>query len=490
LAKLSELNFLAISLFFVAAVCFVAPNGNLRGDDLPAYASPPRYDTYYNSRSYSDNYSQRRGYSSSGVPNSSYYGNYRAYDRNLRDLQGGYNRYDRRYSSTLPSNSNSSLLRNDTWKGPSSNLNGYYSKPESNITGTIPNRSTSSLFSSQRRPFSLKNSELESRLAKQANRASKDILRYDTTESENSLEEGMNLLESQRRKVHVDSLEELKVKDSKVKVDDSITEKADLIEAERMQKVLTPEGFDAWLKLRMDEKDRKEKQDSIDEKKLQPDKRGDEKTNPKEKDADGGDATESESKNSLKWQSESFENYDRNITYEQALQADEKYAEFEKVAQANHDKYVNIGDKLLKEGHYYDARDAYSMAAAWDSDSPAALAGRGYAHFAAGEYMSSATHLMWAIESGGTFLKMKINIADVIGNAELFDKRFSELDGVYQGTGFYKSAFLLAYISYQNGQHEKAAEYIKAADEAVSGNKAIVSLKKIIDNGLETDSRE
>lgn len=489
LTRLSELRIFGrfFLLFLCAGVCLSGYAGLSYAKNLPPIP-PAGYNPYYQNQVQTNIYGSDSRYWRPGEP----YDPARVTDSYLRDLYSGrsrglpyaYSESDRRNSSGRSYGSQNSLMRSDRWTTSSNSKSGFYLKPETNITGNIPDRSVSSLYSSQRKPFSLNSSELESRLARQADRASKDVLRHDNTEFKNPLEERMNLSDSQALKQHVPALQETSDKDVAVNIKDFLSERSDQIQAEKMQKVLTPEGFKVWLEVQAEENKRKEKElgdSKIAE--MEEEFINSEEIDPEESDADSKDPKEQN-------KSEDLAEITKKITYEQALAADQQYEDFITQVDAKFNKYLKLGQKRLKEGQYYDARDAFEMAGIWSEKNPAALAGKGFAHFAAGEYMSSTANLMWAIEPSDKFLEIKIDIAEIIGSAELFDKRVEELKTVYQTTGFHKSSFLLAYISYQNGEFEKAREYINTAKETLGQTDAFKSLKKAIDNGLKIDSRE
>lgn len=484
LTRLSELknSGRVFLLFLCAGVCFLGQGGVSYADNLPPYPATSRDSGTYQSRVFGNTFGLSERYSPSGIPYDLSVSDpfvRDSYIRRSRGLPYAYNELDHRISPTLPYRPQNSLSRNDRWSGASSDRRDFYLQPESYITGSIYDSSASALYSSQRKPFSLNDSELASRLAKQSDRASKDVLRYDNTEFENPLEDRMNLLDSTDRKLHVKTLQENSDKDVPLNIKDVLSDRSDQIQAEKMQKVLTPEGFRVWLEVQVEEKKRLEKELNVSKSAETEDRTDD----PEETDADSEDSKEED-------ESESVAEITKKITYEQALAADRKYEEFEILADANFDKYTMLGQTFLKEGLYYEARNAFEMASIWSDKKSAAIAGKGFAHFAVGEYMSSATHLMWAIECSDKFLENKIDIAGVIGSDELFDKRIEELKTLYQTTGFYRSAFLLAYISYQDGEFENAAEYIDIAKETLGQTDAFKALKKAIDNGLEIDSRE
>lgn len=169
-----------------------------------------------------------------------------------------------------------------------------------------------------------------------------------------------------------------------------------------------------------------------------------------------------------------------NLKSKRSIELLEKARNFENHANGKFNVYVKIADKFLRDGEYYNAKDAYEIAGVWKSDSARAYAGKAYAHLAAGEYMSSATYLMRAMESSDEYAKTKVDVAGMIGNKELYDKRVGEVKVMYEAGGFYKAAFLLGYLSYQEGDFELAKECIDSAGSKLSGTRGWKSLKAAI----------
>ncbi len=122
--------------------------------------------------------------------------------------------------------------------------------------------------------------------------------------------------------------------------------------------------------------------------------------------------------------------------------------------------------------------------------------GKAYAHFAVGEYMNSSACLMRAFESSDKHSEKKVDVAALIGNKKLYQKRLAKLEVLYKEGGFYdageyydesgyyKAAFLLAYLSCENGDLNKAKEYIDSAGAQMRQSNAWKSLRDLIKERL------
>ncbi|MBW8015443.1 MAG: tetratricopeptide repeat protein [Planctomycetes bacterium] len=161
-----------------------------------------------------------------------------------------------------------------------------------------------------------------------------------------------------------------------------------------------------------------------------------------------------------------------------------KIKNFESVVNEKFMVNIKAADNYLAQGQYHNAIDAYEMACAWKNNDPVAHAGKAYAHLAAGEYLNSLTHLIQALEYSGEFAGKRADIAGLIGNKKLYEKRLSDLKGKYESGRFYKTAFLLAYLSWQDGDFVKAKECIDSAAPKMGKTKAWKSLNKAIEEGL------
>jgi tetratricopeptide (TPR) repeat protein len=143
--------------------------------------------------------------------------------------------------------------------------------------------------------------------------------------------------------------------------------------------------------------------------------------------------------------------------------------------------YMRTAEECLKQGKYYSAADAYTLASIYKPDDPLAYAGRSHALFASGEYMSSAYFLARAINIFPQYVNFKVDINAMIPDKDRLESRIAD---VKQWTSKGESAelsFLLAYIYYQLGKTDLALEAIKFSAEKMPKSAPIETLKQAIE---------
>jgi len=135
----------------------------------------------------------------------------------------------------------------------------------------------------------------------------------------------------------------------------------------------------------------------------------------------------------------------------------------------------------LKQGKYYMAAGFFDQAHIFDSTKPEALAGKGLALFAAGEYVSSALYLARAIEMSEQYARSDVDLAAMLGQRDVLERRIADAEEWLERSCSAELEFLLAYIYYRTGMLEKAQKSIEAASKEMPGSKAVATLKKVID---------
>ena len=159
------------------------------------------------------------------------------------------------------------------------------------------------------------------------------------------------------------------------------------------------------------------------------------------------------------------------------------YGTFEAFAAARYTEHMAQGDKLLKEGKYYRAADSYTMALLYKKNDARALAGKSYALFAAGEYMSSALFLSRALEAAPEYASEKIDIVAVIGDRDKIESRVADVEQWFKRSQAPELQFLLGYMYYRLDRLPQASEAIKTASEKMPESAAAATLKKAIEGG-------
>lgn len=143
--------------------------------------------------------------------------------------------------------------------------------------------------------------------------------------------------------------------------------------------------------------------------------------------------------------------------------------------------YMRSAEEFLKEGKYYRAADAYTLAGIYRADDPLAFAGKSHALFASGEYMSSAYFLARAINIFPQYVKFKIDIAAMIPDKDRLESRIADIKQWISRSGSPELNFLLAYIYYQLDKIELAAEAINSAAAKIPDSVPVSVLKQTIE---------
>ncbi len=162
---------------------------------------------------------------------------------------------------------------------------------------------------------------------------------------------------------------------------------------------------------------------------------------------------------------------------------------FEEYTKAKFDEYMQAAEEFIKQGKYYRAADAYTLASLFDSTSAKALVGRAHTLFAAGEYMSSAFFLKKAIVSSPDFLKKK-GLVDSLKDRDMIENRlFDKQNGLIRWQMQSKSpelAFLLAYVFYNKDNFADAGRAIDFAAQQMPDSPEVKTLQKAIKDAANT----
>ena len=157
------------------------------------------------------------------------------------------------------------------------------------------------------------------------------------------------------------------------------------------------------------------------------------------------------------------------------------YETFASFSEDKFNQHMRAGEQYLKQGKYYRAADAYTLASIYKPDDPLAYAGKSHALFAAGEYMSSALFLSRALQIFPEYAQFKIDIEAMVGNRDKLESRIVDVEDWLKRSGAPELQFLLAYVYYQMDRPERAKEAIDAACEKMPQAPAVIALKKAIE---------
>jgi tetratricopeptide (TPR) repeat protein len=158
-----------------------------------------------------------------------------------------------------------------------------------------------------------------------------------------------------------------------------------------------------------------------------------------------------------------------------------KHKTFASLADDKFNRYMRAGEEYLKEGRYYRAADAYSLASVYKPSDPLAYAGKCHALFAAGEYISAALFLSKTMEIFPEYVQFKVDIVAMIGDKDKVESRISDIKEWYDKSDAAELQFLLAYIYYQMDRLDAAKEAIEKAYKKMTDVGAVAVLKQAID---------
>ncbi len=178
-----------------------------------------------------------------------------------------------------------------------------------------------------------------------------------------------------------------------------------------------------------------------------------------------------------------FEQVDLSVRAKAILGEHKTFAGF---SEDKFNQHIRAAEQYLKEGKYYRAADAYTLASIYKPDDPLAYAGKGHALFAAGEYMSSALFLSRALEIFPGYVHFKVDIVAMLGDQDKIETRLADVRQWVQMTDAAELRFLLAYVYYQMGRFEWAKKAVDGAYEKMP-TPAVTTLKKAIDETIESD---
>jgi len=158
---------------------------------------------------------------------------------------------------------------------------------------------------------------------------------------------------------------------------------------------------------------------------------------------------------------------------------------FASSAEDKFNQHIRAAEQYLKQGRFYRAADAYTLASIYKPSDPLAYAGKSHALFAAGEYMSSALFLSRALEIFPEYAKFKIDIATMVGDRDKLESRIADIEHWLQTNEVGELQFLLGYVYYQMNRLSRAKKAIDIAYEKMPNSPAVIALKKAIDDAIK-----
>lgn len=153
-------------------------------------------------------------------------------------------------------------------------------------------------------------------------------------------------------------------------------------------------------------------------------------------------------------------------------------------SQAKFIHHMQAAEEFLKAGRYYQAADYFALANIYDSDNPLALAGKGHALFAAGEYISSALFISRALVIAPEYAQTNIDLRAISGGENELASRIADAEQWLARSGSNELRFLLSYVYYRTGRLNQAKQAIDVIYKKTPQSPAVQALKTAIEDKL------
>ncbi len=160
------------------------------------------------------------------------------------------------------------------------------------------------------------------------------------------------------------------------------------------------------------------------------------------------------------------------------------YKSFAVLSDDRFNQHMRAAEGFMKQGRFYRAADAYTLASIYKPNDPLGYAGKSVALFASGEYLSSSLFLARALEIFPEYAKVKIDLVGMIGDKDTVENRILEARDWMDKSDSGELEFLLSYIYYQMDRLEFARQSIEAAAKKMPDSPAVAAMKKAIDERL------
>jgi len=159
-----------------------------------------------------------------------------------------------------------------------------------------------------------------------------------------------------------------------------------------------------------------------------------------------------------------------------------RHKSLDSLSESKFNQHMRDAEDHLNAGRYYRAAGSFSLASVYQADNPLALAGRGHALFAAGEYVSSALFLSRALAINPEYLQMRVDLVAMLGDGNKLAGRIADIEQWLARSGSSQLQFLLGYVYYRTGQLLRAKQAIDAAYEKTPESPALQAMKITIDH--------
>jgi len=157
------------------------------------------------------------------------------------------------------------------------------------------------------------------------------------------------------------------------------------------------------------------------------------------------------------------------------------YESFAAYSNDKFNRHIRAAESYMKQGRFYRAADAYTLATIYKPQDPLGYGGKSIALFATGEYMSSSLFLARALEVFPEYAKFRIDLVGIIGDKDTVENRILEAREWLDISKSAELEFLLSYVYYQMGRLEFARIAIESAAKKMPDSPVVAAMKKAID---------
>ena len=160
------------------------------------------------------------------------------------------------------------------------------------------------------------------------------------------------------------------------------------------------------------------------------------------------------------------------------------YKSFAAYSDDKFNHHIKAAEGFMKQGRFYRAADAYTLASIYKPNDPLGYAGKSVALFGSGEYLSSALFLARALEIFPEYAKVRVDLVGMIGDKDTVENRILEAREWMDKSNSGELEFLLSYVYYQMDRLEFARQMIESAVKKMPNSPAVAAMKKAIDERL------
>jgi tetratricopeptide (TPR) repeat protein len=146
-------------------------------------------------------------------------------------------------------------------------------------------------------------------------------------------------------------------------------------------------------------------------------------------------------------------------------------------------EYASAAADYMREGEFYRAVSYYDIALTVDPKDGRLHLGEGHALLGAGEYFSALRRIERAFDLSPELARSGIDLNEVIGDAELLQRRRTGIETALQRREDYRFRFLLGYVEYYSGFEKAGRENLERAADAAPEDSFIARFPSLLETG-------